>query len=49
VRDVGFVIELVYGVLWMCGLYDVVLSVCVDCPLVELDDVLLDVLWFGVY
>ncbi len=48
-RDAGFATELAYGALRMQGLYDAVLASCVDRPLDELDDGLLDALRLGVH
>ncbi|KQX66690.1 RsmB/NOP family class I SAM-dependent RNA methyltransferase [Angustibacter sp. Root456] len=48
-RDAGFATELTYGALRMRGLYDAVLTACVDRPLGELDAALLDALRLGVH
>lgn len=46
-RDAGFATELAYGTLRGRGLYDAVLTVCVDRPLDRLDPALLDALRLG--
>jgi len=48
-RDAAFAVELAYGTLRMRGLYDAVLARCVDRPLGELDDGVLDALRLGVH
>jgi 16S rRNA (cytosine967-C5)-methyltransferase len=48
-RDAAFATELTYGALRMQGLYDAVLSACVDRPLADLDPALLDALRLGVH
>jgi 16S rRNA (cytosine967-C5)-methyltransferase len=48
-RDAGFATELAYGALRMRGLYDAVLAACVDRPLADLDDALLDALRLGAH
>lgn len=48
-RDSAFATELAYGTLRWQGLYDEVLTRCVDRPLAELDGRLLDVLRLGVH
>jgi len=48
-RDAGFATELTYGTLRMRGRYDAVLAYCVDRPLGELDDALLDALRLGAH
>jgi len=48
-RDAAFATELAYGTLRMRGLYDEVLARCVDRPLVDLDDGVLDALRLGAH
>ena len=48
-RDAGFATELAYGTLRWRGLYDEVLSRCVDRPLVKLDGRVLDLLRLGAH
>ena len=48
-RDAGFATALTYGTLRLRGRYDAVLAHCVDRPLDELDDVVLDVLRLGAH
>ena len=48
-RDAAFATELAYGALRMQGLYDGVLARCVDRPLVDLDDGVLDALRLGAH
>ena len=48
-RDAAFATELAYGTLRMRGLYDEVLARCVDRPLADLDDGVLDALRLGVH
>ena len=48
-RDAAFATELAYGALRMRGLYDEVLARCVDRPLAELDDGVLDALRLGAH
>ncbi len=48
-RDAAFATELAYGALRMRGLYDAVLTACVDRPLADLDEGLLDALRLGVH
>ena len=48
-RDAGFATALTYGTLRLRGRYDAILAHCVDRPLDELDDVVLDVLRLGVH
>lgn len=48
-RDAGLTTELAYGTLRWQGLYDAILSACVDRPLDELDGRLLDVLRLGTH
>ncbi|HEX8496393.1 MAG TPA: transcription antitermination factor NusB, partial [Actinomycetales bacterium] len=48
-RDAAFATELAYGTLRMQGLYDAVLTRCVDRPLAELDDGVLDALRIGAH
>ena len=48
-RDAGFATALTYGTLRLRGRYDAVLAHCVDRPLDELDDVVLDVLRLGTH
>jgi len=48
-RDAAFATELAYGALRMQGLYDEILARCVDRPLADLDDGVLDALRLGVH
>jgi len=48
-RDAALATELAYGTLRWQGLYDAILSTCVDRPLAELDGRLLDVLRLGTH
>ena len=48
-RDAGFATALTYGTLRLRGRYDAILAHCVDRPLDELDDVVLDVLRLGAH
>ena len=48
-RDAAFATELAYGTLRMRGLYDEVLARCVDRPLADLDDGVLDALRLGAH
>ncbi len=48
-RDAALATELAYGTLRWQGLYDAILSTCVDRPLASLDGRLLDVLRLGVH
>ncbi len=48
-RDAAFATELTYGALRLQGLYDAVLARCVDRPLADLDDGVLDALRLGAH